>query len=1087
MYRKYALKMFIRIFPIFEVSDLPALKPILQTVVPWVRFSNDQEEKRLFLLIVHDICPIVDPEEPMGNVDDAAAELAVFLTALNSNWSSKREMCSKILIDSVLIVFMKDSGMKVGYRVHQYGFNSPVPVALVDAFLVFFQQFVEFENDFQLVTNDSKMISMIVMMLHEYVKDVNVKREYCITAIHALTALMRQIKDINQMLKNSREALLGMVEVLSMVLHSQCNVTDKGNTYAIMFAVAEGFARCFFEVMPVEGVKDFYLEMFKRIKLSYLCVSFLYVHLLDRVMKLEKTSELWQTLRTIQASDPVIAAHGGIYAQYLALLSFGQVFGIDSELLRKECERISRKRSRIHSTKEDNWFYESVDPILEQPHMCVRKELQFDKDFVALVPVPRLNYSGNVLDQINIFLDTFSEFGGDSEKNYDMYLPVLAYLYALFYIPVPPSVKRDYEKFTAITYERIMHAINDQDDFKLKHKAFLVLAPVMGKRETKQYLREEQINSWYVVLIAFMLSKDPKLSQYACKEALRSIMICHKSSQILVMILRKLIKASKLSIDDAYFGLLCSIPIMTSYVKIPWKLNDALKKFISKDPSQFMDDCADFLSDTEEPYETKPLIESDCPIIPQLFLACELHTKKPNPANIEMYLNVLLDRNVIGYVFPFCGVLCSQFAPTLLNFLTSCIAKAESDESMILDTTRLAILAFDATPTEAQYRRLLELLRSKHRKRELDMLSTLYGHYPICSCDSDVTSRYAFGTPETSMFQFTKDEMIVMKPDMRIKWSYKEVSNPVEKMKKAPDVSFESTIPAKTARSQKQIKFSNTFDQVIAKVQTKPLVTPPREKFPELAPSYAQVNEERAEPSSVTVGSAAFLTSLGIADVNRPSLLPSVFTETQRYEILKAILYESVSQAIRVVVLYQSKDKSVYEVKMNETSGHFREFVSGLGLFKKKDHSMFFDGFNNEFLLGVPPMMEEGDEAKQRATLGVPMAIVWCDDNMDISPVPSQINVVTIGIYPLKTALFCVEIVSERQTLEDLGLPFKSLIVEKGVLPVLVRSICIRCAESLSKKMQKQRIGSDAPVHQSESQEVMSQAQYSPFIDLMST
>ena len=67
MYRKYALKMFIRIFPIFEVSDLPALKPILQTVVPWVRFSSDQEEKQLFLLIVHDICPIVSTVEGIFN------------------------------------------------------------------------------------------------------------------------------------------------------------------------------------------------------------------------------------------------------------------------------------------------------------------------------------------------------------------------------------------------------------------------------------------------------------------------------------------------------------------------------------------------------------------------------------------------------------------------------------------------------------------------------------------------------------------------------------------------------------------------------------------------------------------------------------------------------------------------------------------------------------------------------------------------------------------------------------------------------------------------------------------------------------
>ena len=52
-YRKYALKMFIRIFPIFEVSDLPALKPVLQTIVPWARFSNDQEEKKMFYVDVY--------------------------------------------------------------------------------------------------------------------------------------------------------------------------------------------------------------------------------------------------------------------------------------------------------------------------------------------------------------------------------------------------------------------------------------------------------------------------------------------------------------------------------------------------------------------------------------------------------------------------------------------------------------------------------------------------------------------------------------------------------------------------------------------------------------------------------------------------------------------------------------------------------------------------------------------------------------------------------------------------------------------------------------------------------------------------
>ena len=195
---------------------------------------------------------------------------------------------------------------------------------------------------------------------------------------------------------------------------------------------------------------------------------------------------------------------------------------------------------------------------------------------------------------------------------------------------------------------------------------------------------------------------------------------------------------------------------------------------------------------------------------------------------------------------------------------------------------------------------------------------------------------------------------------------------------------------------------------------------------------------------------------------------------------LTTIQTNSTRQGFKIGVVYvgpgDDDQNKIMKTTINDTSSHFREFITGLGWpvdlsthfgylggldIKTTKSSVYYSDFMYEVMFHIAPLLptnpnDEQQVYKKRHIGNDHVHIIWCENTRDYNTntITSQFNQAHIVIYPLQTALFRVD-VHWRDDMDWFGPLRHSIIVNKKSLPSLVRETAVSAMVSIYQQQSK--------------------------------
>lgn len=242
-------------------------------------------------------------------------------------------------------------------------------------------------------------------------------------------------------------------------------------------------------------------------------------------------------------------------------------------------------------------------------------------------------------------------------------------------------------------------------------------------------------------------------------------------------------------------------------------------------------------------------------------------------------------------------------------------------------------------------------------------------------------------------------------------------------------------------------------------------------------------NQYVEPPTSPTNLTAAALTECGLYQINNPESISTISPSKQVNLTLHDVESKNHRLGIKIGVVYVKTDvyaqNQILSTTFDQTSNHFKEFITGLGypidlathigydggLDLKNNRngktSIYYADFMNEIMFHAAPLLptDPSDDQqiyKKRHIGNDHIHIVWCEQKgeYDSSTITSQFNQAHIIIYPLPNALFRVDI-CWKEELTWFGPLRKSIIVTKRTLPSLVRATAMSAMNSYIRSQSK--------------------------------
>ncbi|KAH0789411.1 Rap/ran-GAP family protein [Histomonas meleagridis] len=217
---------------------------------------------------------------------------------------------------------------------------------------------------------------------------------------------------------------------------------------------------------------------------------------------------------------------------------------------------------------------------------------------------------------------------------------------------------------------------------------------------------------------------------------------------------------------------------------------------------------------------------------------------------------------------------------------------------------------------------------------------------------------------------------------------------------------------------------------------------------------------------------AGALTACGRYPLGHPENFQRV--DSQYIDNIEKIQKQNHRLGIKIGVVFigpnVDNQNQILATTFEETSPHFREFVTGLGWpIELKSHvgydggldlqrngktSIYYANFTDEIMFHIAPLLptdpkDDQQIYKKRHIGNDHIHIVWCEQgrDYDITTITSQFNQAHIVIYPLQTGLFHVDI-HWRKDLGWFGPLRYSIVVNKTVLPSLIRETAVSAMKS---------------------------------------
>ncbi|KAH0794016.1 Rap/ran-GAP family protein [Histomonas meleagridis] len=218
---------------------------------------------------------------------------------------------------------------------------------------------------------------------------------------------------------------------------------------------------------------------------------------------------------------------------------------------------------------------------------------------------------------------------------------------------------------------------------------------------------------------------------------------------------------------------------------------------------------------------------------------------------------------------------------------------------------------------------------------------------------------------------------------------------------------------------------------------------------------------------------AGALTACGRYPLNHPENFFHLDPNTSA--TIEKLQKETHRLGVKIGVVYVGPNvenqNQILATTIEETSTHFKEFILGLGwpielrthsgydggmdLNRNGTTSIYYSDFLDEIMFHIAPLIptdykDEQQIYKKRHIGNDHIHIVWCEQgkDYDITTITSQFNKAHIVIYPLNTGLFHVDIHWRNEELGWFGPLRYSIVVNKTILPALVRETSVSAMKS---------------------------------------
>jgi hypothetical protein len=388
-----------------------------------------------------------------------------------------------------------------------------------------------------------------------------------------------------------------------------------------------------------------------------------------------------------------------------------------------------------------------------------------------------------------------------------------------------------------------------------------------------------------------------------------------------------------------------------------------------------------------------------------------------------------------------------------------------------------------------------------------DLLVTFYGSYPFHESiffpsrqDETLPIESVYVSELAPLLRLSrtdgKVEVLAHTGSGLFSWTFKEVDERLYDSQTAapfsvPLSSQQSELPP-SIELQSEKELSSVFDSVLGTLNrswTDTITDAERTKITGVA--HAMNSESRMQrvgtpdrtpmlrpPVKATDSAVGALECCGLYDGTQPSKF-GVLDETEKASlIVKKLQSLNHRLQIKIGVLFVRDDcvnqNDILATTYDQTSPHFREFITALGWPVLLDRHVGYDGgldikrngrtsiyyadFSHEVMFHIAPLIPtDNNDAQQtykkRHIGNDHVHIVWCEAirEYDPSTITSQFNQVHIMIYPLETGVFRVDVKWKK----DVGwfgpLRWSSVVLKKS-LPSLVRATAIAAMDTFHRR-----------------------------------
>ncbi|KAH0787357.1 Rap/ran-GAP family protein [Histomonas meleagridis] len=383
-----------------------------------------------------------------------------------------------------------------------------------------------------------------------------------------------------------------------------------------------------------------------------------------------RDKEIWNLIVDNIRRSELISYCNACFAQYLALLEFPLLFGIDRESTLREVDTINQRIKRNKNDTRYSYFLDNIMDILSDPASYFGKvdyvwKGNRDDSYFLLKPFIQFEENEeiqNVQSMIDFYLGLFDCYKNVNNKDDQirLYSTHIAYFYALAQLfRIPPSIKNDHIILISRSANRLFNGVM-QNNVEITIASFDILCDLLLNSEIKRFLGADSLMGWYSCLTFCLLHSNKDLSMKAFQMIGSTITIGFIGSSILIPTVISYAEINSAIYQLAFFA---SLPIFENNNINNSHLISIMQKVINKNKAILRRDANDILTKpindlmkrvqaviykiTNIAIKEKKFIE----IIPvhSMIIVSELVKEKPNEdlvcKSIEFLLSAAESRN----------------------------------------------------------------------------------------------------------------------------------------------------------------------------------------------------------------------------------------------------------------------------------------------------------------------------------------------------------------------------------------------------------------------------------------------------------